>query len=61
LNDIVEPTAFQTYVVHRKDTALSSYGERFVAILRGNMDRIAGPARAPRRPQPAKLQGVRRK
>jgi len=47
--------------VHRKDTALSSYGERFVAVLRGNMDRIAGPARAPRRPQPAKLQGVQRK
>ena len=30
--DIAESTAFQTYVVHRKDTPLSSYGARFVAL-----------------------------
>jgi DNA-binding transcriptional LysR family regulator len=59
--DIVEPTAFQTYVVHRKDTALSSYGEHFVAALRSNMERIAAPARASRRPHTARPQGQRRK
>jgi DNA-binding transcriptional LysR family regulator len=39
--DIVEPTAFQTYVVHRKDAPLSSYAGRFVAALRGQMDAVA--------------------
>jgi DNA-binding transcriptional LysR family regulator len=38
--DIVEPTAFQTYVAHRKDVSLSSYGTRFVAALRGHMDAV---------------------
>jgi len=39
--DIVESTAFQTYVVHRKDVTLSSYGARFVASLRGHMEATA--------------------
>ena len=49
--DIVEPTVFQTYVVHRKDAALSSYGARFVAALRGHMEasRRTGTGVAPRR------------
>jgi DNA-binding transcriptional LysR family regulator len=38
--DIVEPTAFQTYVVHRKDVALSTHAARFVAALRGQMDAV---------------------
>jgi DNA-binding transcriptional LysR family regulator len=59
--DIVEPTAFQTYVVHRKDAALSSYGERFVAALRGHMEAIAAPARPPRRAGAAGSRGSRRK
>jgi DNA-binding transcriptional LysR family regulator len=36
--DIVESTAFQPYVVHRKDASLSSYGARFIAALRSHMD-----------------------
>jgi DNA-binding transcriptional LysR family regulator len=36
--DIVEPTAFQTYVAHRKDAPLSSYAARFVAALRAQME-----------------------
>jgi DNA-binding transcriptional LysR family regulator len=36
--DIAEPTAFQTYVAHRKDVPLSSHGARFVAALRGQME-----------------------
>lgn len=59
--DIVEPTAFQTYIVHRKDAALSSYGEHFVAALRGNMDRVASPARPSRRSPPARAQGSRKR
>jgi DNA-binding transcriptional LysR family regulator len=43
--DIVEPTLFQTFVVHRKDAALSSYGANFVAALRGHMEDVAAPAR----------------
>jgi DNA-binding transcriptional LysR family regulator len=47
--DIVEPTVFETYVVHRKDAALSSYGARFVAALRKHMEADAGsPRPAPR-------------
>ena len=42
--DIAEPTAFETYIAHRKDATLSSYAERFVAALR---DHMAG--RSPRR------------
>jgi DNA-binding transcriptional LysR family regulator len=47
--DIVEPTAFQTYVVYRKDAALSAYGAQFVAALRRHMEGVAAPARGPRR------------
>jgi DNA-binding transcriptional LysR family regulator len=39
--DIVEPTTFQTYVVHRKDIALSTYATRFVSALRSEMDAAA--------------------
>ena len=39
--DIAESTLFQTYVVHRKDVGLSSYGARFVAALRGHMEATA--------------------
>lgn len=46
--DIAEPTTFQTYVVHRKDTPLSSYGERFVAAIRTQMSGGSRP-RAGRR------------
>jgi len=59
--DIVEPTAFETYVVHRNDTALSSYGERFVAALRGHMEAIAVSARPPRRMNASGSRGSRRK
>ena len=38
--DIVEPTAFQTYIAHRKDATLSSYGTRFVAALRAHMEGV---------------------
>jgi DNA-binding transcriptional LysR family regulator len=37
--DIIEPTAFQTFVVHRKDATLPSYGAHFVAALRGHMEK----------------------
>lgn len=39
--DIADPTAFQTYVAHRKDIPLSSHGARFVAALRGQMEAAA--------------------
>jgi DNA-binding transcriptional LysR family regulator len=39
--DIAESTAFQTYVVHRKDVALSSHAARFAAALRGAMEAVA--------------------
>jgi DNA-binding transcriptional LysR family regulator len=43
--EIVEPTAFQTYIAYRKDTTLSSYCEYFVSSLRGHMEnRCDGPA-----------------
>ncbi|MBV9556448.1 MAG: LysR family transcriptional regulator [Pseudolabrys sp.] len=35
--DIAEPTAFETFVVHRRDATLSSYASRFVAALRNQM------------------------
>ena len=38
--DIVEPTGFQTYIAHRKDATLSSYGTRFVAALRAHMEAV---------------------
>lgn len=46
--DIAEPTAFQTYVAHRKDVPLSSHGARFVAALRGQMEAVTRQ-RAPRK------------
>src|SRR5215475_273896 len=39
--NIAEATTFQTYVVHRRDVALSSHGARFVAALRGQMEAVA--------------------
>jgi DNA-binding transcriptional LysR family regulator len=39
--DIVEPTAFHTYVAHRKDVAVSTYATRFVTALRGQMEAAA--------------------
>jgi DNA-binding transcriptional LysR family regulator len=39
--DIAEPTAFQTYIAHRKDAPLSGYAARFVAALRGQMEAAA--------------------
>jgi DNA-binding transcriptional LysR family regulator len=36
--DIVEPTSFQTYVLHRRDAPLSRYAARFVASLRSQME-----------------------
>ena len=41
--DISEPTAFQTYIAHRKDVSLSSHGARFVAALRSQMEASARP------------------
>lgn len=41
--DIVEPTVFQTYIVHRKDGALSSHAARFVSALRSQMVAVARP------------------
>ena len=59
--DIVEPTVFQTYVVHRKDATLSSYGARFVAALRTHMEADAAPRRAPRRIPKAGTRALRKK
>ena len=58
--DIAEPTAFQTYIVHRKDAALSSYGEHFVAALRSHMEAVSTPLRNSRRLQVV-ARGSRRK
>jgi DNA-binding transcriptional LysR family regulator len=44
--DIAEPTAFDTFIVHRKDVALSAYAARFVAALRGHMQADMTPAAA---------------
>ena len=46
--DIAEPTVFQTYIAHRKDVPLSSYGARFVTALRGQME-TAARSRPPRK------------
>ncbi|HZQ14852.1 MAG TPA: LysR family transcriptional regulator [Pseudolabrys sp.] len=46
--EIAEPTAFQTYVAHRRDVPLSSHGARFVALLRSEME-AATRQRGPRR------------
>ena len=47
--DIEAPTAFQTYVVHRKDAQLTSYGARFVAAVRSQMEGTARPRPARRK------------
>jgi DNA-binding transcriptional LysR family regulator len=47
--DIAEPTVFQTYIVHRKDAALSSYGAGFVTALRSHMAADGATARLARR------------
>lgn len=44
--DIAEPTWFQTYVVHRRDATLSTYGTRFIAALRAHMEAAAPPRSA---------------
>ena len=59
--DIAEPTVFQTFVVHRKDATLSSYGTIFVDALRGRMEAIAAPARTARRPTVGKPRVSRRR
>lgn len=57
--DLVEPTLFQTYVVHRKDAALSRYAALFVDALRAHMEGIGAPA--PRRGRIATVREVRRR
>ena len=56
--DIVESTPFQTYLVQRRDAALSSYAAAFTKALRGRMEAVAtgsaprlsgAPARTARR------------
>jgi DNA-binding transcriptional LysR family regulator len=42
--EIVEATAFQTYIAYRKDTTLSSYCEHFIAALRDHMENRCGGA-----------------
>ena len=59
--DIVEPTVFQTYVVHRKDAALSSYSALFIAALRSHMEGDAVTARTPRRTQAIRARPARKK
>jgi DNA-binding transcriptional LysR family regulator len=50
--EIAEPTFFQTYIVHRKDASLSTYGSRFIAALRTHMEADAAQQRvAPRTPK----------
>lgn len=40
---IAEPTQFQTYVAIKNDRALSLYAERFVALLREEMNAVVTP------------------
>lgn len=40
--DIVEQTVFQTYVARRRDAALTTYCERFIADLRRHIAAVAG-------------------
>ncbi|RCW19935.1 DNA-binding transcriptional LysR family regulator [Ciceribacter lividus] len=46
---ISEDTVFQTYVAYRADADLSSYAERFVAILRREMDELIHRAQMSRK------------
>jgi len=59
--DIVEPTVFETFVVHRKDAVLASYGMTFVDALRAHMEASGVPARAPRRANVGRPRASRRK
>jgi DNA-binding transcriptional LysR family regulator len=52
--DIAEPTWFQTYVVHRKDGSLSTYGTRFITALRSHMETASAAPRAAARGGKAK-------
>jgi DNA-binding transcriptional LysR family regulator len=45
--EISEPTEFETYVAYRRDATLSSSCLRFVASLRGHMERLVRPPAAP--------------
>jgi DNA-binding transcriptional LysR family regulator len=58
---IVEPTQFQTFVLHRKDATLTSYSAIFVKALRGHMEASAEPGRTPRRVASAKPRTPRKK
>ena len=49
--DIAEPTAFETFVVHRKDATLSSYAGRFVTALRSQMTSGRASRRVDERPR----------
>lgn len=59
--DIAESPAFQTYVAHRKDAALSSFGECFVTALRRQMEGLGMPARGSRRANATRGRIARRK
>ena len=59
--DIVETTAFQTYVLHRRDAVLSRYATLFVGALRDHMERLAAPAAPSRRSQTTAVRESRRK
>jgi DNA-binding transcriptional LysR family regulator len=59
--EITEPTVFQTYVVHRKDAAISSYGARFISALRAHMEADAAPTRSPHGTLRAATRGPRKK
>jgi DNA-binding transcriptional LysR family regulator len=59
--DIVEPTNFETFVVHRKDATPSRYGTIFIAALRGHMEAVAASACPSRRVGMAKPRGARKK
>lgn len=58
--DIVEPITFQTYLVHRKDAALSSYCVSFAKALRSRMEAVTG-AVTPRRTNSAVFKAPRKK
>lgn len=59
--EILEPTVFQTYVAYRKDSTLSSYCQRFVAALRGHMERLAERPGGRDKPSPRVRQANRKK
>ncbi len=57
--DIAEPTVFDTYVMHRRDAALSSYAAYFVAALRSHMNEVSGQGRPARRVAGATVGGLK--